>query len=175
MKKILLALTLFLASCTPVLRYETMQSALLNPPVHEMRNDPLAYQGGLFVFGGIIADIRVTEEGSLIEGMFVPVDARGYLLDPPVASERFLALYPRTAGILDPMVFKKGREVTVAGTFTALREGRFEEMEYVYPLFLISEIYLWDKAYIPYRPYPYLYWWYDPWWYGPGPRYYWWR
>lgn len=173
MKKLVFLSLLCLVSCTSVLRYETMQSALFNPPIQHMRQDPLAYQGKLFVFGGIIADMRITEDGSLIEAVYVPVDFQGFLLDPALPSERFLALYPRSGGILDPMIFKKGREVTIAGVLTGMRAGIFQEIEYVYPFFTIQEIYLWEKPYLSYRPYPY--WWYDPWWYGPGPRYYWWR
>ena len=59
------------------------------------------------------------------------------------------------------MVYKKGREVTLAGEFLELRKGRIDEMEYVYPVFEIKEIYLWEERQEYYIPYYYPYY-YDP-------------
>ena len=43
------------------------------------------------------------------------------LLDLERAQGRFLAVYPRSRGILDPMIYSKGRLVTLAGTFVCPR------------------------------------------------------
>jgi outer membrane lipoprotein len=52
-----------------------------------------------------------------------------------------------------------------------MREGYIDEIEYIFPLFEIKELYLWevrkDYYYVepyPYWYYPYPYWRYDPWW-----------
>ncbi|MEW6601792.1 MAG: Slp family lipoprotein, partial [Nitrospirota bacterium] len=65
---------------------------------------------------------------------------------------------------------------TLAGEFIDMRKGKIGEMDYVYPLFEIKEIYLWEELkerdyYYYYLPPPYPYWYYgrqpyDPrWWY----------
>ena len=120
------------------------------------------YKGKLFILGGIIAETRFSEKGSQIEALSVPVDSLGYLQGSDHTQGRFLAVYPRSKGLLDPMVFKQGREITLAGEFVEVRKGKIDEMEYVYPVFEIREIYLWDEHrdyYYSNYYYPY----YDPW------------
>ena len=86
---------------------------------------------------------------------------------------RFLALSPKDVEMLDPVVYQPGRRITLAGAFVDTRKGKIDEMEYVYPVFQIKQIYLWPKERQNYPPSDY----YDPWFY-PYPYYYrypWWR
>jgi outer membrane lipoprotein len=178
MKRILVIMigALMLSACTPVLNRELMREGARNVPLSQMRENPDANQGKLFIFGGVIVDTRVTDKGSLIEAIYVPVSSLGYLRDLEQYGGRFLALFPRTSGMLDPLIYKKGREITLAGSFLENRKGKIDEMEYLYPVFEIKQIYLWDEqrgyymmpAYPYYYSYPYPYGWYDPWW-GPYP------
>ncbi len=74
-------------------------------------------------------------------------------------------------------MFKKGREITLAGEFVDIRKGKIDEMEYAYPVFDIKQIYLWqEEKYYIYPPYYYYYpygpYLYDPW-YRPYPNPYW--
>lgn len=167
-----------LSACSPVLNRELMRDGARNVPLSQIRDNAEANQGKLFIFGGVIVDTKVTEKGSQIEGLYVPVSNLGYLRDREQYGGRFLALFPRTSGMLDPLIYKKGREVTLAGTFMENRKGKIDEMEYLYPVFEIKQIYLWEEqrdyymmpAYYPYYySYPYPYGWYDPWWWGPYP------
>ena len=104
------------------------------------------------------------EQGSVIEATFVPVDSHGYLKTAMHGEGRFLATYPKSKGMLDPLIYKRGREITLAGEFVGLRKGRINEMEYVYPLFEIKEIYLWKEEEDDWPAYPNYYLpWYDPW------------
>ncbi|MEW6584174.1 MAG: Slp family lipoprotein [Nitrospirota bacterium] len=172
-----LILLLFLISCAPVLKPEIMSSALRDISPAEIKHDPDSYRGKLFVFGGIIVSTKATAEGSLVEAIYVPVDSRGYLKDVKAADGRFLALFSKESGILDPLIFKRERQITLAGEFVSLREGKIDDMEYTYPFFKIVQIYLWPirTEYYPiyYEPYPY--WWdYPYWWHRPYYRPYWW-
>jgi outer membrane lipoprotein len=158
---ILLALT----SCSPVLNREIMNKGLRDVPFDQLRETPDVFSGRIFVLGGLIVETRLVEKGSQIEALEVPVDSYGYFRGIKHSKGRFLALYPKSEGILDPMVYKKGREVTLAGKFVEARKGRIDEMEYVYPVFEIRELYLWEErkdyhwsAY----PYPYYYPYNDP-------------
>jgi outer membrane lipoprotein len=102
-------------------------------------------------------ETRLVEKGSQIEALSVPVDSLGYLQEAGHTQGRFLALYPRSKGLLDPMVYRKWREVTLAGEFVEMRRGKIDEMDYVYPEFEIRDIYLWEER-KDYYNYPY----YDP-------------
>lgn len=165
----LIGLILFVFSCTPVLKPETMEIASREVPLSLMRENPDPYIGRLFVLGGIIIETKFTPQGSLIEALYVPVDSRGYLMSLNESDGRFLAVFPKESGYLDPLIYRRGRAITLSGEFVGLRKGRIDEIEYTYPLFDIREIYLWPRVreyyYIPppyYPPppfYPYPYWW----------------
>lgn len=186
MKVVLTGITvvflLAVSSCAPVIRKDFMDVGIRDVPLSEVKNSPESYKGKLFILGGIIANTKVTREGSLIEALYVPVDSRGYLTGNG-RDGRYLALFPRESGILDPLVYRKGKRITAAAEFVEVREGRIEETEYAYPFFVIREVYIWDERpyyypapYYPYYPY---YWWdypYPMWWGGPywGYRHFWW-
>ena len=174
---LLLAALLLITACAPVFREDIMKSATLNPSLSELNAAPVMFEGKLYILGGKIVNTRVTKDGSLIEAIYAPVDSRGYLKDY-VRSIRFLALYPKEKGILDPIIFRKDREITIAGIYKGTRTERLDEMNYPYGYFEIVDFHLWeDPLYYPaYYPYPYE--WYDPWyepWYDPWYRHHWWR
>ena len=168
MKKVLiiLSVSLILMSCSPVLNRELMQQGAREFSLAHLLETPEVFQGKLFILGGLIVETRFTEKGSQIEALHVPVDSYGYLESSAHSQGRFLALYSKSKGLLDPMVYKKRREVTLAGEFLELRKGKIDEMEYVYPVFEIKEIHLWEERRDYDSPaYPYYYPYYDPYYY----------
>lgn len=156
-----------LCSCiAPVLQKTVMEQGTRNPNIADLTRDPARYRGQLFVFGGIIASTTIVRDGSLIEAVYVPVDGAGNLQNVPAPSRRFLALYRDS--IADPVIYRSGREITIAGTFIENRKGKFGEMEYTYPFFHIVEMYLWPIAPKVYYLEPPAYYhpgypWYRPW------------
>lgn len=184
MKKLLLIIValVMLSSCAPILNNELMSRGNFDMRASVITEDPEMYRGKLFIMGGIIVNTKATEAGSMIEAVYVPVDAMGYLKNVRPGS-RFLALYPKEKGLLEPIIYSKNREITIAGEFLEARHGKIDEMEYTYPLFEIKELYLWEERseyyYIaPPYPYPLFYpahpyydpWYYNPWYFDP-----WWR
>lgn len=148
-----------------------MRSGTYNVTPASLIADPDHYNGHIIIFGGIIVDTKITPDGSLVEAVFVPVDVFGSLKDTEAIHGRFLALYPKNKGLLDPLIFIKERAITVAAEFKGVRKGMIDKMEYTYPFFEIKDIYLWDESveyyYIPPPVYPlwdYPFMYYDPWW-----------
>jgi outer membrane lipoprotein len=173
-KQAIIVLSLILFACAPVLDRTLMKEGDRNVPLDQLRGNPEAYKGRLYVLGGVIVDAKFVSSGSQLEVLAVPVDSSGYPAETTRSGGRILALYPREKGLLDPMVYKKGREVTLAGTFVEARKGKIDDMDYVYPLFEIRDIHLWEEErdYAMYPFYPYNYYaypsWYYPYW-GPWP------
>ena len=176
------ALSAVLISCAPVLDRRLMDEGTRKFDLSSLVQTPDAFKDRLFIFGGVVIDTKLTAEGSQIEGLFVPVDRWGYLADSARYAGRFIAVYPRSKGMLDPMIYKKGRQISLAADFVEVRKAKIDEMEYTYPVFTIRQIHLWDQYadypayyYYPY-PYPYYYgysyypYYYDPW---PAPYPYW--
>ena len=176
--------SLVLFCCAPVLRKDIMDLSIRDVSLSEIKRDPDLYMGQLFAFGGIIVNTTITTEGSLIEALYVRVDSQGNFKGISSSDGRFLALFPQESGFLDPMIFRNKREITLAGEFVGMRVGTIDDAEYLYPFFIIVDLYLWEERskyyYVPpyYGPYPYYwggypYWWGYPYWRTPFPPPYW--
>jgi outer membrane lipoprotein len=164
MKKIFVisAVLLIVAACSPVLHRNVMDQGTRDVHFKQLRESPDEYKGKLFILGGVIVETRFTATGSMIEALSVPVNSLGYLHEAEHSQGRFLALYPQSSGLLDPVIYRKGREITLAGEFVEARKGKIDEMEYVYPVFEIREIYLWEEQKDYYVNQYYYNPWYDP-------------
>jgi outer membrane lipoprotein len=179
-RAIVLTAILTVCSCAPVLRKDIMDAAIRNISPGDLQKNPEIYRGKLLVLGGIVINTKLTAEGSLIEALYVPVDSRGYLEEIGTSPGRIYALFPQESGILDPVIFRSDREITFAGEFAGLRQGKIDEMDYSFPLFIIRALYLWEERkfyYMPYYDYDPFFWGYPYWWryYSPSPPPpYWW-
>ena len=148
---------LIFCSCSPILSENLHKQGINSMSLLDIKKDLTPHKGKLFILGGVIVKTTITKEGSLIEALYVPVDSRGYLRSLSTADGRFLAIYS-SKELLDPVIFREQREVTLAGELIGTRSGKIDEMDYVYPLFEIKEIHLWrekkeyDRHYYP----PYL-------------------
>lgn len=169
MKKVMMiVLVLSFASCTSAIRPDLMEQGTRNPSLAALIQNPEASRDRLFILGGVIARTTLKAEGSEIEALYVPADGWGYPQDHALSNQRFLAVYPREKGILDPIVYQKDRGISIAGIFTGLITGKVDEMEYVFPVFRIMQIYLEPKrppaVYHYYPAYMGPGWWgYRPW------------
>jgi outer membrane lipoprotein len=169
---------MFLAACTPqILSHDLMKQGAWEFSLADLWKTPEEFEGKLFILGGVIYETKFLEQGSQIEAIYVPVNSYGYLKTEKQWEGKFIAAYPKSKGILDPFIYNRGKEITLAGVFVGLRKSKIDEREYVYPVFDIKEIYLWDweKEYYlgpssyPYYPYPGPYLNYPWWWKRPHP------
>jgi outer membrane lipoprotein len=125
----------------------------------QLRANPEAYTDRMVMLGGDILAVRNVEGGTLLEILQKPLDSyeRPYLTDH--TEGRFMV---HCTQYLDPVVYKKGREITVAGRVLGVRKGPIGEVEYTYPLLSCVELYLWPEP-VPLVPSPYPRWYWDPW------------
>jgi outer membrane lipoprotein len=169
--RIIAIVVLMLGGCSPVLNRDLMNQGVREFQLGYLVETPEVFKDHLFILGGVIVDTKLTETGSQIEALFIPVNAYGDLKDTGRYQGRFLAVYSRSKGLLDPLIYKKGREITLAGDFIGVRKGKIDELEYTYPVFEIRQIYLWEEywQYPYYWPYPYYYpyYYHQPFLYGP--------
>ena len=87
---------LLLTSCTTVLQKDLIKSGTFDINPTALRQETSQYVGQLYILGGIIAKTTVTEEGSLIEALYVPVNSKGYFL---------LTCMPHCGNLSDHTVF----------------------------------------------------------------------
>jgi outer membrane lipoprotein len=163
---ILLFFLVFLSGCAHVISQDLRDRADPALTFREVSNNPDFFRGKYVVWGGeIIQAINQKDGTTLIEVFQRPLGWRGEPKETTASEGRFLVSFEK---YLDPYIFRRGREITVAGEILGEKMRPLGEMDYRYPLILGREIYLWEEDY--YYPYPYYYSPY-PWWGYP----YWWR
>jgi outer membrane lipoprotein len=163
----------FFAGCAPISRQLRERAEPLS--FAEVSKNPEAYKGKIVIWGGEIIQTTNQKDGtSLIEVLQRPLDWEEEPKGTTASGGRFLALVER---FLDPYLYRKGKEITVAGEIIGEKTQLLGQMEYRYPFLLSKQIYLWRNyhyyyyppPYYPYYPY-YPRWYYDPWyddpWYG---------
>lgn len=169
-----IAALLFVTACAPVFREEIMKNSTLNPSLIELNTSPADFEGKLFLFGGRIINTRTTNDGFVIEAMYLPVNSRGHIASRDKYGGRFMAILPKEQGMLDPLLFTAGKQVTIAGIYKGIRTQMIDNLEYGYSYFQIIDLRLWEEKHYYYGapyyygPYPSVYFWYDPWY----PHYY---
>jgi len=110
-------------------------------------------------WGGTIASIENAEQYTDIEIVAQRLDRFGRPVDTDNTPGRFIARVP---GFLDPVIFKKGRQITVYGTIQGDVKRTIGFFPYLYPLVNVSTYYLWDPLPEPVQV-DYFPIWYNPW------------
>jgi len=123
-----------------------------------------AYIGQRVRWGGIIANVVNEKEATVLEIVEHSLNKQGRPLETDQTQGRFLA---RFSGFLDPMVYAKGREITVVGKISKETKQLIYQFEYTYPEIVVDSFRLWQLE----KRIEYIY---EPYWYGPWyPRYRW--
>ncbi len=173
---VLLLMALILSACTPVISSEYLQKAVKEVGFTQLRDNPDAYTNNIFILGGTIASVENSKDGTELDVVQNPINRYGEITDRDVTEGRFILV---TTKQLDPMIFRKGRMVTVAAQLTGSRSRQLGDKEYRYPVLEAKEIYLWKREKYPNPPYlydPYFYpfyyynypnYWSDPYFRGP--------
>lgn len=138
----------------------------------QLRANPDAYQDRTVILGGELLQTHNVQEGTRLEILQKPLDHYERPQFTDLTQGRFMA---HCAGYLDPAIYKRGREITIAGRVLGAQKGRIGEGDYIYPLVSCLEVYLWPEPVqpLPYEPYPWWYW--DSPWFGRPAYYPWWR
>lgn len=105
-------------------------------------------------WGGTIAVIENTDDGSIVEIVSRPLNGWGRPKRNDQTDGRFIAHLDQ---VLDPKKVKKGMDVTMVGELTAIEDGSVGEMPYRFPVLSVSKLKVWqsEKQSVPYA---YGYW-----------------
>ena len=169
----ILLLILSLTGCAHIISKDILKEVDKEISFEELLKDPERYQGKTVLLGGVIVKTENKQDGTLIEIYQTELDHYGKPINTDVSDGRFLALYDE---FLDSEIYRKGREVTVAGTVKGGEVIKLGEIDYNYPYLVIKEIHLWKeqdpREYGPYhRDFWYPLWW-DSWYRGYDPYFF---
>jgi outer membrane lipoprotein len=165
--QILLFLAIFAFSCAPFPQ-EVMRQLDANLTYALVRKNPEAYRGKTILWGGVIIETINRPGETLIQVRQAELDYEKRPTNKDRSAGRFLV---QSSGFLDPAIYAKGREITVAGELAGTKVLALGETQYTYPLVLAKEIRLWEKPQEigPYDPYYWPYWGYPYGWWYPYP------
>jgi outer membrane lipoprotein len=156
-----------LAACSVVSK-DIRQKALTDIPFKTLAAQPEQYVGQTVVLGGYILDVSNRSQETHLTVLQAPLDFQDEPKARDMSKGRFLVV---TDEFLDPMVYEKGRKVTVAGTVLGRETEKIDAYEYSMPKIRSMELHLWDKPeyryyyYDPYYPFTdnyYHFWWHHP-------------
>lgn len=157
MKPNLLLLCLLLSACMG------LPSAVRNAPAvdliyQQVSRDFDSYKDTPVRWGGVIIDVENEEHSSLMQVLFYPLDYSGRPQLHKPGEGRFVVASPE---FLDPAVYTKDKEITVAGIIKGNIERTVGKRIIQVPLLSATAIHLWSiysnqYNYRGYGPYPYF-------------------
>jgi len=160
----IIALALIPSGCMRAISKELRAQVEAEINIDRARKDYKSYEGKMVIWGGVVVKAENLKEGTLLEVVQKPLNSEERPRDVDQSEGRFLALYK---GYLDVAIYAEGREVTVAGRLTGIKEKLLGEIDYTYPVVTAQEVYLWPPR-REIEPYGYPHWYYYPyWWYYP--------
>lgn len=145
--------------------------ALRDVPFTLVKKSPEKYMDVTLLWGGRITGCTNTEEGTILEILYLPLERDGYPAETDISEGRFLV---KSKNFLDCAIYSKGRYLTVVGNFRGLKEGKIDQMPYTFPLIEAKATYLWKtriyRHHYPYwRPSIWLWYGHPHWWFEYGP------
>jgi len=95
-------------------------------------------------WGGIIIDVENEENFSLVQALFYPLNYFGRPKLNRLYGDRFVI---KSTEFLDPVIYARGREITVVGTLNGDIERTVGKKVIRVPLILSTATHLWPKYY----------------------------
>jgi outer membrane lipoprotein len=148
-------LSFILSGCTSVLSTSVMQEADDKVTFTDLQKQPDRYRGVLVILGGQIVQTVVKESETWVQVLQLPLGAQQRPENTAPSQGRFIVIFKRFA---DPLVYEKGRKITVAGVVQGGRVIMLNDRPHNVPVLIERETYLWKTE--DYYPA-----------YGPGPAF----
>ena len=105
--------------------------------------DPAPYQGKLVILGGaIVKTDQLTDRSWIIEVEQRELDDWGKPLSRTRSGGRFLVQH---AGVLNPLAYAPGREITVAAVVEGTTRQGIDDTNNTYPVVVSRELKLWPR------------------------------
>jgi outer membrane lipoprotein len=146
-------LSLVLTGCTSALSNQVMQQVDEKISFQDLQNQTERYRGAVVVFGGQILDTVVKEGETRVQVLQLPLGAQQRPDNTASPQGRFIVIYKRFA---DPLVYEKGRKITVAGVVEGGEVIMLNDRPHNVPVLLERETHLWktEDYYPAYAPGP---------------------
>lgn len=151
---------LLTAACSSSTPLQIEQSLYDAPSVKQVKESVVDYISQTVRWGGVIVATENKVEASWLTIVAFPLDDDGRPTITDQSSGRFIAI---VTDFLEPVVYSKGRQITVKGVLIRAESQMVGDFSYQYPVIEVDNHHLWPKIEKPVAmDYP-PYWYYDPW------------
>lgn len=171
---------LVLSGCAGV-QPQPVPERITRPPtgdlqLAEVRGAPERFLGSPVRWGGTVIEVERDAAGNArVQVLERRLDGEGRPIPGSASDGRFLIL---AAPDVDPDLYPRGAELTVAGTVREQQSVRIGDRSVAVPRVQVEVFQRWEPVWQAspyddpyYYPYPYPYPWYGPPWYGPRVRF----
>jgi outer membrane lipoprotein len=130
-----------LSGCMPPISKDVMDTVDRDLPFSRVIENPKAYIGSIILWGGVIDKFVPGPEETRLLVIQCPLDAQSHPLTDATYGE-FVAHTPRS---LDPLIFRRGMAITLAGEIDGVQEKELGPEEVPRPLVRVIEIHAWTE------------------------------
>lgn len=162
----LVVLVVLLSGCASQIPLQIREAPAGSPALEQVRGQVPHYLGAQVRWGGTLVAVENRSAETWLEVVARPLQADGRPVEDGPSSGRFLARYN---GFLDPVIFTKGRAITLVGAIEGEQQRPIDEYTYNFPVMGIESHFLWAPlpkpssypppywggSWWPYSPYPY--------------------
>ena len=143
-KKILLwavwASVLLFPACATTVPPEALKDVDKEISFERLLKNPEAFKGKIVVLGGSIISIENMPDKTMLMVLQHDLNSDQEPLQNDQSKGRFMVYVP---GFLDPVIYGKGRRITVVGTVVGEETRPLNEVSYVYPVVKRNTLTLW--------------------------------
>ena len=125
-----------------------------SPDFSQVIQSPEAYTGKIVIWGGLIIETSNPPDGGEILVLQTPLDSGEY----PNTKSTYGQFIAKTPSFVDPVIYGKGRKVTLAGEIVGKRVKALGVMKYTFPMVGVKELFLWSKERVWWQPPSYYGW-----------------
>ncbi|HIJ80162.1 MAG TPA: hypothetical protein HPP76_00470 [Desulfuromonadales bacterium] len=143
-------LTVATMGCAHVMSETGLKLADRSIRYEQLKKNPDALVGKLALTGGVIVGTRSSGDMLFLEVAQLELFANGVPDESSLSGGRFLAV---SSELLDPVIYRPGRFVTIIGEIKGRKIQKLESVDYPYPLISVKEIRLF-RASEPFATYP---------------------
>jgi outer membrane lipoprotein len=139
----LILLILLSAGCSHAISKEVRDDVARDLSIRAIFENPSELRDKTVMLGGVIVESVNKTDGTYIEVIQKPLDSRGHPEETDLSMGRFIVF---SGEFLDPLIYSKGRELTVAGELVGGKKGIVGGQEYTYPLIRSREMHLFKPS-----------------------------
>ena len=137
-----ISLAIALTACSNIPDKLTVEETTNLTSFESAQAEKNANVGNSARWGGVIANVTNNADNSVLEIVHFPLTSSARPKQKDQTLGRFRVIF---SGLLDPVIYQKGRSITAIGTISTPEQGKIGEHKYEYPVIKANYVHLWKN------------------------------